>query len=90
MLQQTLICFSGRFLLGIMTDLLRWQQDEQLYIQDNRSKSGGKTVHHPGFQQRINGKYAKPETILTWVDYKKVVRKWHGKLAKVCELITQN
>ena len=42
----------GRFLLGILTDISRWFQDEQLFLQENRTKSSGNTVFLPGLQLR--------------------------------------
>ena len=42
----------GRFLVGILKGLWKWQQDEGLYKQDNRMKSGGKTVLLPGMQMK--------------------------------------
>ena len=43
----------GRFLLGILTDLGRWAEDEQLFMQDNRVKSGGKVMWLPGFMMKF-------------------------------------
>ena len=36
-----LMVMLGRFLLGLLTDLLKWHQDEQQYLQDNRVKGVG-------------------------------------------------
>ncbi|KAH7888047.1 transcription factor/nuclear export subunit protein 2-domain-containing protein [Phlebopus sp. FC_14] len=75
----------GRFLLGILTDLWKWAQDEQLFIQDNRTKIGGKTVLLPGFQQRWTNKdhaSIAPEDLLSWTAFKQILRKWHRKLAR--------
>ncbi|ESK93722.1 tho2 protein [Moniliophthora roreri MCA 2997] len=70
----------GRFLLGILTDLSKWHQDEQVYIQDNRSKVGGKTVLHAGLQLKYQLPMP-PENQLKWREFRTVVRKWHKKLA---------
>ncbi|KAI0375719.1 hypothetical protein BV20DRAFT_1059341 [Pilatotrama ljubarskyi] len=75
----------GRFLLGVLTDIYKWFQDEQLFLQENRSKSGGSTVFLPGLQLRWPAT-PKPviaqEDLITWSDFKQVVRKWHRKLNK--------
>ncbi|KAL0949134.1 hypothetical protein HGRIS_009218 [Hohenbuehelia grisea] len=73
----------GRFLLGVLTDLYKWYSDEQAFIQDNRSKVGGKTVLHPGLQQR-NWHKTPPsdDKILAWLNLHKALRKWYMKLAK--------
>ncbi|KAK7060210.1 THO2 plays a role in transcriptional elongation [Paramarasmius palmivorus] len=70
----------GRFLLGILTDLSKWHQDEQAYIQDNRSKVGGKVVLHAGLQLKYQLPMP-PENQLKWKDFRTVLRKWHKKLA---------
>lgn len=73
----------GRFLLGILTDLYKWHQDEQLFLNDNRSK-GGKTTYFPGLMLRFSNKSAVAlEDLITWQDYCVVLRKWHRKLLKV-------
>ncbi|KAI0776038.1 transcription factor/nuclear export subunit protein 2-domain-containing protein [Trametes elegans] len=75
----------GRFLLGILTDISRWFQDEQLFLQENRTKSGGNTVFLPGLQLRwtpIPKPVIAQEDLITWADFKQVVRKWHRKLNK--------
>jgi hypothetical protein len=71
-------------LLGILTDLWKWHEDEALFIQDNRTRSGGKTVLHPGLQLRWTNKSAiVADDVLKWVGFKQILRKWHRKLAKV-------
>ncbi|KAH9899792.1 transcription factor/nuclear export subunit protein 2-domain-containing protein [Cubamyces lactineus] len=75
----------GRFLLGILTDISKWFQDEQLFLQENRTKSGGNTVFLPGLQLRwpLTPKpVIAQEDLITWADFKQVVRKWHRKLYK--------
>ncbi|CDO68724.1 hypothetical protein BN946_scf184652.g51 [Trametes cinnabarina] len=75
----------GRFLLGILTDLWKWFQDEQLFLHENRTKSGGNTVFLPGLQQRwpLRPKaVVAQEELIKWEDFKQVVRKWHRKLNK--------
>ncbi|KIK65595.1 hypothetical protein GYMLUDRAFT_70692 [Collybiopsis luxurians FD-317 M1] len=70
----------GRFLLGILSDLNKWHSDEQTYISDNRSKVGGKTVLHTGFQSQY--KLPMPnDSQLKWPIFQKIVRKWHKKIA---------
>lgn len=75
---------QGRFLCGILADLSRWDADEQLFMQDNRMKSGGKYVYLPGFQIRWTSKPVYGiEDIIEWPAYKKILRKWHRKILKV-------
>jgi THO complex subunit 2 len=71
-------------LLGILKDLCKWQQDEELYKQENRTKSGGKTVLLPGMQFKWSNKTTiTPEDLLSWTTLKTVMKKWHRKLGKV-------
>ncbi|KAL6309570.1 transcription factor/nuclear export subunit protein 2-domain-containing protein [Sparassis latifolia] len=73
----------GRFLLGILTDVAKWYLDEQAFLQENRTKTGGKTTYLPGLQRRWTAKSALTiEDIIPWLDYKQIVRKWHRKLLK--------
>ncbi|GLB33487.1 putative THO complex subunit 2 N-terminus [Lyophyllum shimeji] len=71
----------GRFLAGILSDLFKWHNDEQLYLADNRTKIGGKTVYHPGMQ-RAPSKTNGSDTLLDWPIFQRILRKWHKKLAK--------
>lgn len=76
--------FTGRFLVGILKDLWKWQQDEELYKQENRTKSGGKSVLLPGMQVKWSNKATiTQEDLLSWADLKTILRKWHRKLGKV-------
>ncbi|TFK56192.1 hypothetical protein OE88DRAFT_1621965 [Heliocybe sulcata] len=71
----------GRFLLGILTDLQKWFQDEQFYIQDNRSKVGGKSVVLPGMVLKPSTKTEySVEDLLSHSQVCQIVRKWHRKL----------
>ncbi|KAL1944225.1 hypothetical protein VTO73DRAFT_3410 [Trametes versicolor] len=73
----------GRFLLGILTDISKWFQDEQLFLQENRTKVSGTAVFLPGLQLRFSPKpVIAEEDLITWADFKQVVRKWHRKLNK--------
>ncbi|KAG1857214.1 transcription factor/nuclear export subunit protein 2-domain-containing protein [Suillus tomentosus] len=75
----------GRFLLGILTDLWKWAQDEQLFFIENRTKVGGKTILLPGFQHRWSSKdHASivPDDLLSWTGFKQILRKWHRKLGR--------
>ncbi|KAI9063149.1 hypothetical protein FKP32DRAFT_1651303 [Trametes sanguinea] len=75
----------GRFLLGILTDLSKWFHDEQLFLQENRTKSGGNTVWLPGLLRRWP---LKPQPVIEQKDLinheelRQVVKKWHRKLGK--------
>lgn len=72
----------GRFLLGVLSDLHKWHSEEQTYIQDNRSKIGGKAVLHTGFQSQYRLPMH-PENHLKWNVFQKIVRKWHKKISLV-------
>jgi THO complex subunit 2 len=75
---------TGRFLLGILSDLFRWHQDEQLFMNDNRSK-GARVSYFPGFMMRFSNKSTvAAEDLISWQDFHVVVKKWHRKLLKVC------
>jgi Transcription factor/nuclear export subunit protein 2 len=77
----------GRFLLGILSDLLKWHQDEQLYLQENRTKSGGKAAYLPGLQLRWTNKpTVSIGDLAKWSEIHQFNRKCHRKLAKVCAL----
>nr|VWP00540.1 Palmitoyltransferase AKR1 (EC (Ankyrin repeat-containing protein AKR1) [Ganoderma boninense] len=73
----------GRFLHGVLTDIQKWYQDEQLFVQENRTKSGGTVTLLPGLQLRWTPKQViTQEDLIKWSDFKQVVRKWHRKLGK--------
>jgi THO complex subunit 2 len=74
----------GRFLLGVLTDLWKWHEDEQAYLQDNRTKIGGKTIWLPGMRPRwINKSSISEEDIVSWASFKNdFLRKWHRKLLR--------
>lgn len=75
---------TGRFLVGVLKDLWKWQQDEELYKQDNRTKSGGKTVLLPGMQMKWSNKSTiTSDDLLSWPTLKTIMKKWHRKLGKV-------
>lgn len=74
----------GRFLLGLLTDLLKWHQDEQQYLQDNRVKGSGKAAYLPGLQLRWTNKPTVAISDLAkWSEVQQFNRKCHRKLAKV-------
>ncbi|KAI6151770.1 transcription factor/nuclear export subunit protein 2-domain-containing protein [Pisolithus tinctorius] len=81
----------GRFLLSLLADLWKWAQDEQLYVQDNRTKIAGRAVLLPGFQPRWTNKDLadiRPDDVLNWISFKQILRKWHRKLGRsLCSCI---
>jgi THO complex subunit 2 len=80
----TLTVMLGRFLLGLLTDLLKWHQDEQQYLQDNRVKGVGKAAYLPGLQLRWTNKPTVAISDLAkWSEVQQFNRKCHRKLAKV-------
>ncbi|RDB20480.1 THO complex subunit 2 [Hypsizygus marmoreus] len=72
----------GRFLLGVLSDLYKWHQDEQLYHADNRTTIRGKVVFHPGFQRTWTNKPVVESALLDFAGFRMILRKWHRKLAK--------
>jgi THO complex subunit 2 len=62
---------------------MTWHLDESAYIQDSRTKIGGKTVIHPGLQKSFSNKPVSQDGLLDWPEFQKVLRKWHRKLANV-------
>lgn len=75
---------TGRFLLGILKDLWKWHQDEELYKQENKTKSNGKTILLPGMQIKWSNKNnIAPEDLISWPALKTIMKKWHRKLGKV-------
>lgn len=74
----------GRFLHGILVDIMKWHNDEQAFMQDNRTKVGGKPVYLPGFQMKWSSKSVVAiEDIIKWSDFKTLAKKWHRKLSRV-------
>ncbi|KAG7448931.1 uncharacterized protein BT62DRAFT_653210 [Guyanagaster necrorhizus] len=65
----------GRFLHAILTDLYKWHSDEQAWLSDNRSTVKGKTLIHPGFQNRPG-----QTGHISHSEFQKLLRKWHMKL----------
>lgn len=79
-----LMVMIGRFLLGLLTDLLKWHQDEQQYLQDNRVKGAGKAAYLPGLQLRWTNKPTVAVSDLAkWSEVQQFNRKCHRKLTKV-------
>jgi THO complex subunit 2 len=74
----------GRFLLGLLTELLKWHQDEEQYLQDNRVKGAGKAAYLPGLQLKWSNKPTVAVSDLAkWSEVQQFNRKCHRKLAKV-------
>ena len=74
----------GRFLLGLLTDLLKWHQGEQLYLQDSRVKGVGKVAYLPGLQLRWTNKPTVAISDLAkWSKVQQFNRKCYRKLTKV-------
>lgn len=72
---------SGRFLLGILRDIAPWYQDMKVYIQENKDKKGAIL---PGFKRgRNEKKVLDQEDLHPWEDFKRLLNKWHKKLAAV-------
>lgn len=67
--------WSGRFLLGVLTDLKIWYQSQSLYEQDNNTKVGPL----PGMQLSLK----KGGVYEPWTSFKTLVNKWYKKLVKV-------
>ena len=67
-----------------MTDLLKWHQDEQHYLQDNRVKGVGKAAYLPGLQLRWQNKPTVAVSDLAkWSEMQQFNRKCNRKFTKV-------
>ena len=76
----------GRFLKGIIQDLLRWHLDENAFEQDSQTKSGGETVYLPGFLTNFtSATKGVPDKSLrtTWTIFQNLFRKWNRRVAMV-------
>ncbi|KAF7353062.1 THO complex subunit 2 [Mycena venus] len=73
----------GRFLRGVLADLLKWHGDQAQYTADSQTVTRGTTVYHPGFVQKYSSKTIEQSDQLDWATtFRQVVRKWHTKLSK--------
>ncbi|KAK7061446.1 THO complex subunit 2 [Favolaschia claudopus] len=72
----------GRFLRGVLSDLLKWHGDQALYKSDSQTVTRGTTVYHPGFVQKYASKTAENDQLEWQTTFRRVVRKWHVKLSK--------
>ena len=70
---------AGRFLHAILADLYKWHLDEQVFVQDNRTKVGGKYVSHPGMKM----KFRSDTEHMPWDSFRQILRKWHTRLVIV-------
>ncbi|KAF7301535.1 hypothetical protein MIND_00719000 [Mycena indigotica] len=72
----------GIFLRGVLSDIHKWYGDESLYNADNQTVTRGTVVYNPGFVQKWTGEIA-PLDLLPWDSgFRRIVRKWHTRLAK--------
>ena len=75
---------TGRFLRGVLNDLYKWHTDQAQYTSDSQTVTRGTVVYHPGFIQKWTSKPIVQGDQLEWgTAFRRVVRKWHVKLAKV-------
>ncbi|KAJ7067990.1 transcription factor/nuclear export subunit protein 2-domain-containing protein [Mycena amicta] len=71
------------FLRGVLLDIYKWYGDEAQYNTDNQTITRGTVVYHPGFVQKWNSKTIQQSEQLQWdAGFKRIVRKWHTRLAK--------
>lgn len=70
--------------MGILRDLWKWQQDEELYTQENRMKSNGKTILLPGMRTAWAAKVdVAPKDLVPWSGLGTLLRKWHLRIGRV-------
>lgn len=70
---------------GVLADLLKWHQDEEQFVQDNRVKVKDTITYLPGFMTRFQNKRANValEDLMDAPTFREVCKKWHRKLTKV-------
>lgn len=74
----------ARFLHAILSDGWKWWQDEALFTQETHSKVNGKLTALPGSTRRKHTASSLAEhEVVPWSDWKRLMRKWHWKLALV-------
>lgn len=74
----------ARFLHAILSDGLKWWQDEALFTQETHTKANGKLTVLPGSTRRKYTAASLAEhEVVPWSDWKRLMRKWHWKLALV-------
>ncbi|KAF7355034.1 THO complex subunit 2 [Mycena sanguinolenta] len=56
----------GRFLRGVIADLLKWHSDQAQYTADSQTVTRGTTVYHPGFVQKYTSKTIEQADQLEW------------------------
>ncbi|KAI0032028.1 transcription factor/nuclear export subunit protein 2-domain-containing protein, partial [Vararia minispora EC-137] len=72
----------GRFLAGILADLYKWFQKEEVFTAENRTKVNGKPVWLRGFQRLYSEKDpVEASSVLAWPQFQMILRKWHRKLS---------
>lgn len=81
------IIMTGRFLLGILRDLLSWYSDQATFNVENKTKVGGKTTALPGLQQSFKMSQS-PTNVLGWDEFRRILRKWHKRLTMVSKIIS--
>jgi len=72
----------GRFLHGILRDLMPWHKEESKYIQGNKDKNRWLSGFTRGRREK---KVVNQEDIYEWEKFKGLLRKWHMKLSGVCD-----
>ncbi|KAI0729395.1 transcription factor/nuclear export subunit protein 2-domain-containing protein [Fomitopsis betulina] len=72
----------ARFLHSILTDGLKWWQDEALFTQETHTKANGRLTVLPGSTRRkFTAASLAEHEVVPWSDWKRLMRKWHWKLA---------
>ncbi|KAL1714796.1 transcription factor/nuclear export subunit protein 2-domain-containing protein [Schizophyllum commune] len=78
----------GRFLRGVLTDLLAWHQDESQYLTDNRLKSNEKTWINPGMiktWKADSSRHISVTDVVDWKTFRQFLSKWHKRIcAAIC------
>lgn len=76
----------GRFLRGVLTDLLAWHQDESQYLTDNRLKSNEKTWINPGMiktWKADSSRHISVTDVVDWKTFRQFLSKWHKRICAV-------
>ncbi|KAL1743555.1 transcription factor/nuclear export subunit protein 2-domain-containing protein [Schizophyllum fasciatum] len=79
----------GRFLRGVLSDLLAWHQDETQYNTENRLKAGEKTWHiNPGMiktWKADSSRHISASDVIDWKLFRQFLTKCHKRVcAAIC------
>ncbi|TRM68443.1 transcription factor/nuclear export subunit protein 2-domain-containing protein [Schizophyllum amplum] len=78
----------GRFLRGVLTDLLSWHDNEQQYGNENKHKAGDKYFINPGMiktWKADSSQHISTSEVIDWKTFRLYLTKWHKRIcAAIC------